>query len=99
MLEQPACPWCARWDEEIGVAYPKTEEGRIAPLRRVSIRDPWPADLEGIARERFTPVFVLVSDGKEYGRIRGYPGADFFWPMLGELIARLPPGERGDISQ
>ena len=94
MLEQPACPWCARFDAEIAPAYPKTEEGRIAPLRRVSIVEPWPPDLAGIVRERFTPVFILVEGGSEIGRIRGYPGDDFFWPLLDEMIARLPARSR-----
>ena len=41
-------------------------------------------------RPSFTPTFVLVEDGKEIGRIEGYPGEDFFWPMLGALLDRLP---------
>ena len=45
MLERPGCLWCARFNAEIAPAYPKTEEGRIAPLRRFDITDPWPSDL------------------------------------------------------
>lgn len=89
MLEQPGCVWCARFDAEIAPAYPNTEEGRRAPLRRVDITREWPADLKGIASERFTPTFVLVEDGREIGRIRGYPGDEFFWYLLDELIAKL----------
>ncbi|MBN9672566.1 transcriptional regulator [Labrenzia aggregata] len=90
MLEQPGCVWCKRWNEEIGVAYPKTEEGRLAPLRRVDITEPWPADLNGIARERMTPTFVLVSEGQEIDRLRGYPGEHFFWPLLTGMLQKLP---------
>lgn len=90
MLEQDACPWCARWNREIGDIYPKTEEGRRAPLRRVDIHDPMPEDLSFVQPEIFTPTFVLVDGGREIGRIRGYPGEDFFWALLGELIAELP---------
>ena len=89
MLEQPGCVWCARFNAEIAPAYPKTAEGARAPLRRVDITGEWPADLAGIASERFTPTFVLVEDGKEVGRIRGYPGDEFFWYLLAELIAKL----------
>lgn len=99
MVEQRACPWCAKWDREIGTVYPKTEEGRIAPLRRVSLEEDWPADLAGITKERFTPVFILLHEGKEYGRIRGYPGEDFFWGLLGELIGTLPADARGTLTQ
>jgi hypothetical protein len=44
--------------------------------------------------ERMTPVFVLVDGGREIGRIRGYPGEDHFWGLLGELMARLDPPKR-----
>lgn len=90
MLEQPGCMWCKRWNEEIGVAYPKTAEGRKAPLRRVDITEAWPEDLAGVARERLTPTFVLVADGVEIDRLRGYPGAHFFWPLLDEMLGKLP---------
>lgn len=90
MLEQPGCVWCAQFDAQIAPAWPKTEEGRRAPLRRVDITEPWPADLDGIARERFTPTFVLLDEGREIGRIRGYVGDEFFWFRVGELLALLP---------
>jgi hypothetical protein len=35
---------------------------------------------------RFTPTFVLVQDGRELGRIEGYPGEDFFWGLLERLM-------------
>ncbi len=89
MLEQPGCPWCARFNEEIAPAYGKTQEGHRAPLRRVDITQAWPADLDFVERERFTPTFVLVEGGRELGRIRGYPGDEFFWYLLGDLIAKL----------
>ena len=92
MLEQPGCIYCARWDAEIGDAYHKTDEGRAAPLRRVDITEGWPEDLSDVRRERLTPSFILLRDGVEVGRMVGYAGEDFWWPMLGELIAR---GEAG----
>ena len=88
MFEQPGCIYCAAWNAEVAPEYPLTEEGRAAPLRRLQLRDPVP---EGIELDRppvFTPTFVLVEDGVEVGRIEGYPAEDFFWPMLGQLIAR-----------
>ncbi|MCW2309819.1 hypothetical protein [Rhodobium gokarnense] len=89
VLERDGCPWCERFDAEIAPVYPKTAEGRRAPLRRIDIHQPLPGDLAGIRLETFTPTFVLVEDGKEIGRIRGYPGEEFFWFMLSELIAKL----------
>lgn len=91
MLEQAGCSWCLRFDREIASIYPKTEQGGIAPIRRVDINEEWPADLDGIARERFTPTFVLMHEGVEYGRLRGYSGDEFFWFLLDEMISKLPP--------
>jgi len=91
MLEQEGCAWCARWNAEIAPIYPKTVESRIAPLRRVDIRGDWPDDLDFVAPEVFTPTFVLVHEGREYGRLRGYAGDEFFWVLLSELLEKLPP--------
>ncbi len=90
MVEQNACEWCQVWNEEVGVVYSKTPEGKIAPLRRVDIHDPLPKDLSFISHLRFTPTFILVHKGKEFGRINGYPGEDFFWGMLVKLFETLP---------
>ncbi len=88
MAEERGCPWCARWDREISGIYPKTPEGRAAPLLRFDVhRDP-PAGVRLASRILYTPTFVLVRDGSEVGRIEGYPGEDFFWGLLGTLLAR-----------
>lgn len=89
MFEQKGCEWCEVWDEKIAPVYPKTAEGERAPLRRVDIHAPAPPDIAHIRSGAFTPTFVLVDDGREIGRIRGYPGEDFFWGMLQELIEKL----------
>ena len=93
MFEQKGCVWCQRFDREIAPAYAKTAEGKRAPLRRVDIAKPLPDDLSFVVRERFTPVFVLVENGSEFGRIRGYPGETFFWGLLANLLERLDRGE------
>jgi thioredoxin-related protein len=90
MLEQPGCVWCKRFNDEVAPQYAKTEEGRKAPLRRVDITKPWPEDLASIARERLTPTFVLVHEGKEVSRLRGYPGDEFFWGLLDNMLEKLP---------
>jgi hypothetical protein len=86
MFWRAGCPYCARFDREIGPIYGRTDEGKAAPLRRVDIHKPIPPDLGSIAIERVTPVFVLVEQGREIGRIRGYPGEDNFWGLLAGLI-------------
>jgi hypothetical protein len=89
MFEQAGCEWCAAFDREIAPIYPKTAEGKRAPLRRVNIDGPLPGDLGFIQVERLTPLFVMVDNGRELGRIRGYPGEDHFWGLLGILVGKL----------
>lgn len=93
MFEQKGCVYCALFNREIAPAYARTDEGKRAPLRRVDIDAPLPSDLAFVQRERFTPVFVLVDGGREYGRIRGYPGETFFFGLLANMIERLDRGE------
>jgi thioredoxin-related protein len=91
MFEDAGCVWCARFDRDVAPIYPKTAEGKRAPLRRVGINDKLPADIAFIQVERLTPLFVLVDQGREIGRIRGYPGEDHFYGLLSGLLKKLPP--------
>jgi hypothetical protein len=50
------------------------------------LRAPLPEGVTLSAPAVFTPTFVLLADGVEAGRIEGYPGEDFFWPLLSGLI-------------
>jgi thioredoxin-related protein len=102
MFEQAGCAWCQVFDREVASVYDKTAEGARAPLRRVTLGKPLPPDLAFIAVERLTPLFVLVDKGREIGRIRGYPGEDHFWGLLGVLIKKLDTGtgaERVEIIE
>ena len=96
---RPVCVWCEAFDREIASIYPKTPEGQRAPLRRVNIERPVPADLSFIEVERLAPLFVLVDRDKEIGRIRGYPGEDHFWGLLGLLIKKLDAATTGGQQQ
>ena len=92
MFEEAGCSWCLAWHEEIGPIYPKTEEAKAAPLRRVDIHDQRPEDLKGLKPVHYTPTFVLMHDGKEVARLLGYPGEDFFWGILAGMLQKLPGG-------
>ena len=94
MFRRDGCPWCAKWDREIGPIYPKTEFNRRAPLRQVNLdHDPDPPIVH--APIHYTPTFVLAEDGKEVGRIEGYPGDEFFWVRLENLLQQsLAAGSR-----
>ena len=96
MFEQAGCVWCEVFDREIAPIYGKTEEGLRAPLHRVDTSLGAPPDLAFIETERLTPLFVLVDRGHEIGRIRGYPGEDHFWGLLGVLMKILDASAMGE---
>jgi thioredoxin-related protein len=97
MVEQEGCVYCEQWNEDIGGIYSKTTEGKFAPLRRVDIFE-IPEDLSIARRVNYTPTFLLVDEGQELARIEGYPGPDFFWPLLAKLLrdnTNYDPGAGG----
>ncbi|MGB0684486.1 MAG: hypothetical protein ACPGOV_17415 [Magnetovibrionaceae bacterium] len=89
MFESPVCEWCEKWHDEIGPIYPKTKEGQCAPLRTVFLHSPRPDDLKDVRGVVYTPTFVLMEAGEERGRVAGYPGDEFFWTMLGQVLSKL----------
>lgn len=91
MFEHAGCPWCQMWHREIGPIYPKTDEGKQAPLRRITLAPAMKLDF--VLREPVvaTPTFVLVENGKEVGRLTGYRDDESFWGLLGVLLKQLPP--------
>lgn len=89
MVNSRSCGYCASFNREVAPTYNATAAGRLAPLRKVSPLKKWPADLAGVAPTTFAPVFILVDDGREVGRIFGYPSESHFWGKLKPLLAKL----------
>ena len=88
MITTAGCPFCARWEREVGPIYPRTAEGRRIPLRRAELRG-FTEDLVLQAPLLYTPTFVLLDGRREVGRITGYSDDAAFWGLLGRLIATL----------
>lgn len=91
MIEEEHCVYCEKFNREIAPAYPKTAEGKMAPLRRIDLGDEWPEDLANIKQESLTPTFILIQNGREIDRLHGYQGDEFFWYLLGEMLKKLEP--------
>ena len=86
MVDQPGCAYCMAWEDQIGPAYDKTAEGAYAPLVRADLHIGPPDGIEYARRVNFTPTFILVRDGQEIGRMEGYVGEDFFWPVFAKFL-------------
>lgn len=100
MFERDGCIYCQRWHEQVGPAYPRTPEGAAAPLLRTNIKDALPDGTTLTGRfPILTPTFVLTEDGTEVGRLEGYPGDEFFWVLLDELLKKTGWTPAGDPAQ
>ncbi|CUH66445.1 hypothetical protein TG4357_02428 [Thalassovita gelatinovora] len=86
MVERQGCHYCIEWKADLGPIYPNTAAGQYAPLRVIDIAEDVPADLNFARKVVFTPTFILVEEGREIGRIEGYPGEDFFWGLLEMML-------------
>lgn len=92
MVEQEGCIYCAAWDREIGPGYPKSTEGRTAPLLRVDIKGPWPNGIVLDRRPTITPTFILLHEGAEVSRLEGYPGDQYFYALIGKMLTEAEIG-------
>jgi len=90
MFEQPGCPFCAKWNREIGPIYPKSDIGAKAPLRRVQINDKKAYGVTLSGPVIFTPTFVISVAGRETGRIEGYANDESFWGLMTQRTADIP---------
>lgn len=85
MVHDPGCPYCARWEAEVGRSYIRSEEGKFAPLAKRVRGHP---DIQNLKKVVYSPTFVMLAYGAEVGRIIGYQGSDLFWMELEPLVAK-----------
>ncbi len=90
MFEHSGCPWCQMWHRTIGPIYPKSDEGKRAPLRRITLAPAMSLNFTLLEPVVATPTFVLVENGREIGRLTGYKDEESFWGLLGMLMQKLP---------
>ncbi len=86
LVEVKGCVYCIRFNKQMAGPYQASEIGRKVPLRRVNLMERWPADLQAVDRPPYTPVFILVEDGREVGRFNGYVNARQFHRDLRRLL-------------
>ena len=87
MVEQQGCYYCEEWKDQLGHIYPKTPEGKYAPLKTFDITEV--DGIKGLERDViFTPTFILMEKNKELGRLEGYSSEDFFWELLEVILEK-----------
>lgn len=87
MIEQVGCSYCVAFNRDIAPIYEKTELGTSAPLVHADLRGDLPEGVTLASRPFVTPTFILLGpDGQEISRMTGFPGEDFFWPYVTQMI-------------
>lgn len=88
MVEQAGCYYCRIFNRDMAPIYETSAEGKLAPLVHVQLRDPLPEGITLASIPFVTPTFILLGpDGMEIERLTGFPGEDFFWSYIGDMIA------------
>ena len=87
MVTSDHCPFCQAWERDVGAVYDKSPYAPALPLTRLDMGSSMP---EGVALQNpvvGTPTFLIIRDGKEIERQRGYDDAEIFWWWLSEHVA------------
>ncbi len=93
MVEQAGCYYCRVFNRDIAPVYEKSTEGQAAPLVHVQLRGELPEGVTLDTQPFVTPTFILIGpDGAEIERLTGFPGEDFFWPYVSDMIASAQEG-------
>ena len=93
MVEQAGCYYCRVFNRDIAPVYEKSTEGLAAPLVHVQLRGDLPEGVTLNTQPFVTPTFILIGpDGAEIERLTGFPGEDFFWPYISDMISTAKAG-------
>ena len=86
MVTSDHCPFCQAWERDVGVLYDKSPYAPSLPLTRVDIGSEM---TEGVALQSpvlGTPTFLIIQNGQEIDRQRGYDDEEMFWWWLSEHV-------------
>jgi hypothetical protein len=87
MIEQTGCYYCRVFNRDMAPIYENSREGKIAPLVHAQLRGPLPDGVTLNSLPFVTPTFILIGpDGTEIERLTGFPGEDFFWSYISDMI-------------
>ena len=87
MVTSDHCPFCQAWERDIGVLYEKSPYAPSLPLKRVDIGSAMPEGVTLQSPVLGTPTFLIIYNGQEIDRQRGYDNAEMFWWWLSEHAA------------
>lgn len=86
MVTSDHCPFCRAWERDVGAIYDRSPYAPNMPLTRVEMGAPLPDDIVLTGPVMGTPTFLIVNDGREIDRQRGYDDAEMFWWWLSDHV-------------
>ena len=87
MVTSEHCPSCQAWERDVGAVYDKSPYAAKLPLRRVGIGGKMPKNLAIKKPVVGTPTFLIIRNGQEIDRQRGYVDVEmFFWWLSEHMV-------------
>ena len=87
MVTSEHCPYCQAWERDVGAVYSKSPYAAKLPLSRVGIGSKMPENVAIKKPVVGTPTFLIILNGQEIDRQRGYVDAEmFFWWLSGHVV-------------
>ncbi|ABK43143.1 hypothetical protein Mmc1_0622 [Magnetococcus marinus MC-1] len=84
------CPYCRKFEQEVGEVYPKTALSKQLPLVKVDHDRPVSRYAQLNRKVHFVPAyFILGKDDQIQASFSGYRGEEFWWYDLERLVAKL----------
>ena len=87
MVTSEYCPYCQAWERDVGAVYKISPYAATLPLTRVDIANEMPKSVSLTRPVVGTPTFLIIRNGREIDRQRGYIDAEMFWWWLSEHVA------------
>lgn len=88
MVTSEHCPYCQAWERDVGVVYDKSPYAAKLPLSRVGIASEMPENVAINKPIVGTPTFLIIRNGQEIDRQRGYDDAEMFFWWLSEHMVK-----------
>lgn len=95
MIHAPYCGYCVAFLKEVAPGFNETFRGKALPLRVLDVSKSENIDwlkeqirVKNIKGISGTPTFIIMHEGKERGRVVGYAGKEWFYPVLDQAVKK-----------
>ena len=88
MVTSEHCPYCQAWERDVGAVFSKSPYAAKLPLTRVEIGSKMPNNVVLEKPIIGTPTFLIIRNGQEIDRQRGYQDEEIFYWWLSEHMAK-----------